>query len=77
MPDLPMRGKKKTPQEERRARAKVHGRPVQSEAKKVARRTAEAGVAEIAAMFDKWDRRLSGRRITGNSDELIRQDRVR
>lgn len=60
-----------------KARAKRHGRSLQSEVKTVLREAAGADSVEVAAIFGKWDRRFAGRPPVGDSVELIREDRER
>ena len=57
-------------------RAKRNGRSLQGEAKQVLEQAAGAGGEEVAAMFERWNRRLAGRQFSSSVD-MIRQDRER
>ena len=59
-----------------KARAKRHGRSLQSEVKLLLERAAGASPEEVAAMLEGWRRRLEGRRFV-DSVPLIREDRDR
>jgi len=59
-----------------KARARRHGRSLQSEVKILLERAAGVGAEEIAAMLDGWRKRLAGRWFA-SSAKLIREDRSR
>ena len=59
-----------------KARARQHGRSLQSEAKILLERAAGIDPEEIAALLDGWRKRLAGRRFA-SSAKLIREDRNR
>jgi len=59
-----------------KARARWHGRSLQSEVKVLLERAAGIGAEEIAAMLAGWQKRLGGRRFV-SSAKLIREDRER
>jgi plasmid stability protein len=59
-----------------KARAKRNGRSLQSEAKLLLEQAAGPGPAEVAAMLEKWRRKLRGRKFD-DSVSLIREDRER
>jgi len=76
MSDILIRGLKKRALERLRARARRHGRSLQSEARFVLEQAAGADAGELAAIFEGWKKRFTGRRFT-SSVKLIRQDRKR
>jgi plasmid stability protein len=76
MSDILIRGLDKATFERLRARARRHGRSLQSEARFVLQQAAGAQPEEIAAILAGWKKRFAGRRFTG-SVRLIRQDRER
>jgi plasmid stability protein len=76
MPDILVRGLKPEALKRLKARAKRHGRSLQSEAKRLLEQAAGADTEEIASMLDWWKERLAGRKLS-RSAELIRQDRDR
>ena len=59
-----------------KARARRHGRSLQSEVKVLLERAAGIGAEEVAAMLADWQKRLAGRRFV-SSAKLIREDRHR
>jgi plasmid stability protein len=75
MPSILVRGLDKTI-ERLKARTKESGRSLQAEAKRVLEEAAGVRREEIAAMFERWDKRLGSRAFVG-SVELIREDRER
>ena len=76
MPDILVRDVKHETLERLKARAKRHGRSLQSEAKMLLEQAAGAAGEEVAAMFDGWKNRFSGRKFRDSAD-LIREDRGR
>lgn len=74
MPDMLVRGLDKKALARLKARAKRHGRSLQSEAKLLLEQA--SGGEEVAAMLERWRRRLQGRRFT-DSVQIIRADRRR
>jgi antitoxin FitA len=74
MSDILIRGVDAKAMKRLRARAKRHGRSLQSEARMVLERAAGAGSEEIAAMLDGWKERFAGRKFS-RSATLIREDR--
>ena len=76
MSDILIRGLDKPTFERLRARARRHGRSLQSEARFVLKQAAGAQPEEVAAILAGWKKRFAGRRFT-NSAALIRQDRQR
>jgi len=76
MSDILIRGVDAKAMKRLRARARRHGRSLQSEARLVLERAAEAGSEEIAAMLDGWKQRFAGRKFS-RSAKLIREDRNR
>lgn len=59
-----------------KARARRHGRSLQSEVKVLLERAAGIGAEEVAAMLADWKKRLGGRRFV-SSAKLIREDHSR
>ena len=76
MPDILIRGLEPKTIQQLKARAKRHGRSMQNEAKLLLEQAAGTGAKEIAAMFDRWQRRFAGRKFS-SSVRLIREDRNR
>lgn len=76
MSDILIRGLDARAVKRLKARARRHGRSLQSEARLVLEQAAEADPAEVAAIFARWKKRLAGRRFSGGV-KLIRQDRDR
>ena len=76
MPDILVRGLNAEAVKRLKARARQHGRSLQSEAKLLLERAAGVGAREIAAMLDGWKKRLEGRKFS-SSVPLIRKDRDR
>ena len=76
MADILVRGLDARAVKRLKARAKRHGRSLQSEARLLLERAAGAGSEDIAAMLDGWRRHFAGRRF-GSSARLIREDRKR
>ncbi len=76
MPDILVRGLDAKVMAKLKARAKRHGRSLQSEAKLVLARGAGADAEQIAAMLDEWKQRFAGRKFTGSAT-MIRKDRQR
>ncbi len=74
MPDILIRGLKPETIRQLKIRAKRHGRSLQREVKLLVEQAAGAGSQHIAAMFDRWQRRLAGRRFS-SSVRLIREGR--
>ena len=76
MPDILIRGLSGEKLKRLKARAKQHGRSLQSEAKLLLEQAAGVDGAEIAAMLDGWKKRFAGRRFSDSAD-LVREDRDR
>ncbi|MFW6159304.1 MAG: FitA-like ribbon-helix-helix domain-containing protein [Planctomycetota bacterium] len=76
MSDILVRGVDDEAMKRLRARAKRHGRSLQSEARLVLERAAGADPEEITAMLDGWKQRFAGRKFS-RSAKLIREDRKR
>ena len=76
MSDILIRGLDAETVKRLKARARRHGRSLQSEAKLLLEQAAGAGGEEIAAMLEGWQQRFAGRRFTDSGD-LIREDRQR
>jgi len=76
MPDILVRGLTPKTLKRLKARAKRHGRSLQSEAKRLLEGAAGADREEIASMLDHWKQRLTGRELTSSVD-LIGEDRHR
>ena len=74
MPDILVRDVKHETLERLKARAKRHGRSLQSETKMLLEQA--AGGEEVAELLDTWRKRFSGRKFCDSSD-LIREDRGR
>ena len=76
MPDILVRDVKHETLERLKARAKRHGRSLQSEAKMLLERAAGANDEEVTALLGAWRKRFSGRKFCDSAD-LIREDRGR
>ena len=76
MADMLIRGLDEGVLKRLKARAKRHGRSLQSEAKHLLEQAAGLGAEEITAMLDGWAKRFAGRRFSPSAD-LIREDRGR
>ena len=76
MPDILIRGLEPETIRQLKLRAKRHGRSLQSEVKLLVEQASGTGAEEIAAMFDRWERRFAGRKFS-SSVRLIREDRSR
>ena len=74
MPDILVRGLDKQTVQRLKARAKRHGRSLQSEAKLMLEQAAGATSEEIVAILEAWERTLAGRRFARSVD-LIREVR--
>jgi plasmid stability protein len=59
-----------------KARAKRHGRSLQSEAKTILQSAAALAPEEVGDMLDRWRKKFAGRRFD-DSAALIREDRER
>ena len=59
-----------------KAKAKRHGRSLQSEVKLLLERSAGVGNEELDEIFRRWDERFKGKTFS-SSAELIREDRER
>jgi len=57
-------------------RARSHGRTLQEEAKAILEAAAPLPMREALRMAREWQQRLAGR-VTGDSADLIREDRER
>lgn len=76
MPDVLIRGLDKSTLQRLKARAKRHGRSVQSEAKTILRHAAGLTFPEAQALAAQWHRKLAGRKFPDSAD-LLREDRAR
>ena len=76
MSDILIRGLDKPTFERLRARARRHGRSLQSEARFVLKQAAGAQPEEVASILAGWKKRFAGRRFAGSA-KLIREDRER
>ena len=76
MSDLLIRGLDKSTFVRLRARARRHGRSLQSEARVVLQQAAGARPEEVADLLAGWKKRFAGRRFA-SSARLIREDRKR
>ena len=76
MSDILIRGLDKRSLERLRARARRHGRSLQSEARLVLEQAAGADPEQVASIFADWKKRFAGRRFK-SSAKIIRQDRKR
>ena len=76
MSDILIRGVDTKAMKRLRARARRHGRSLQSEARLLLEQAAGAGSEEVAAMLDGWKQRFAGRKFS-RSAGLIREDRNR
>ena len=57
-------------------RARSHGRSLQAEAKAILEAAAPLPMREARRIAEEWQRRLAGR-VTGDSADLLREDRER
>jgi plasmid stability protein len=76
VPDILIRGVDPETLKRLKARAKCHGRSLQSEARLVLEQAAGLSAVETAEVLRGWKERLAGRRMAPSTD-LIRQDRER
>ena len=76
MSDILIRGLNARVLKRLRARARRHGRSLQSEARQVLEEAAGADPSEVAALLAGWRKRFAGRRFAGSAG-LIRADRKR
>ena len=76
MPDLLIRGLAPETIRRLKARAKRHGKSLQSEVKLLVEQATGGDAQKIAAMFDRWQQRFAGRKFS-SSARLIREDRKR
>ena len=76
MPDILIRGLEPETIRQLKARAKRHGKSLQSEVKLLVEQATGGGTQHIAAMFDRWQQRFAGRKFS-SSVRLIREDRNR
>jgi plasmid stability protein len=76
MADILIRGLEPETIRQLKARAKRHGRSLQSEVKLLLEQTSDTGGRHIAAMFDRWQQRFAGRKFS-SSARLVREDRKR
>jgi plasmid stability protein len=76
MPDILVRDLDERTLDRLKERARRHGRSLQGEAKTLLERAAGLDAESVAAMFDRWDGRLKGRRFSGSA-KLVREDRER
>ena len=76
MPDILVRGLEEETVKRLKARAKQHGRSLQSEVKLLVERATGAGGEEVAEVLNHWKDRFAGRRFSSNV-QMIREDRDR
>ncbi|MBN1556208.1 MAG: hypothetical protein JXA11_15815 [Phycisphaerae bacterium] len=76
MPDILVRGLDAEKIKRLKARAKQHGRSLQSEAKLLLEQAADLGAQEIETVLDRWKKQFAGRNFS-SSARLIREDRRR
>jgi plasmid stability protein len=76
MPDILVRGLDPDSLKRLKARARRHGRSLQSEARLVLEQAAGTSAEEIGDMLERWRVRFAGRRLAGSS-ALVREDRER
>ena len=76
MPDILIRGLEPETIRQLKARAKRHGKSLQSEVKLLVELATGAGTQHVVAMFDRWQQRFAGRKFS-SSVRLIREDRDR
>jgi antitoxin FitA len=76
MPDILIRGLEPETIRQLKARAKRHGKSLQSEVKLLVEQATGGSAQHIAAMFDRWQQRFAGRKFS-SSVRLIREDRNR
>lgn len=76
MPDILIRELKPETVRQLKARAKRHGKSLQSELRLLVEQAAGGDAQHIAAMFDRWQQRFAGRKFS-SSARLIREDRKR
>ena len=76
MPDILIRELNAQAVKRLKARAKRHGRSLQGEAKLLLEQAAGIGGEEVAAMFDGWKQRFTGRKFSDSAD-MIGEDRQR
>lgn len=76
MPDILVRGLDTEKVKRLKARAKQHGRSLQSEAKLLLEQAADAGTDKIEAVLEKWNKHFTGRKFS-SSAKLLREDRRR
>jgi len=76
MPDILIRGLDAKTVKKLKARAKRSGRSLQGEAKLLLEQAAGIGGEEVAAMFDGWKQRFTGRKFSDSAD-MIDEDRRR
>jgi plasmid stability protein len=75
MPDILVRGLNKTALQRLKARAKRHGRSLQSEAKLILENAGGYSITDALAVAESWRKKL-GKRFD-DSSALIRADRER
>ncbi|HBO44125.1 MAG TPA: hypothetical protein DD670_09375 [Planctomycetaceae bacterium] len=76
MPDILLRDLEPDTLARLKARAKRHGRSLQSELKILVRRAVGVGGHEVAALLDNWEKRFAGRKFSSSAG-LVREDRRR
>lgn len=59
-----------------KSRARRHGRSLQSEVKSILEAAAPLSMRDARDLAEDWQRRLAGK-ISGDSSDLIREDRER
>lgn len=76
MPNILLRDLEPQTLDRLKARAKRHGRSLQSELKILVERAAGTGGHEISVLLDRWQKRFAGRKFSSSAG-LIREDRRR
>ena len=76
MSDILIRGLNQRSLQRLKARAKRHGRSLQSEAKRLLESASGAETEETAKILERWKVRFAGRKFSSSAD-MIRQDRNR
>lgn len=76
MPDILIRGLDERTIERLKARAKRHGRSLQSEARQILKQASGYSEEEAVDLMRQWQKRLAGRNLPDAAD-LIREDRDR
>jgi len=76
MPDILVRGLDTEKVQRLKARAKRHGRSLQSEAKLLLEQAADVGTEKLDDILNRWKKHFTSRKFS-SSARLIREDRRR